>query len=1025
MDYLPGEYKMATTHPTMKKRVAALAVAAAVASMMTGPRTASAQSADATLRGSAAPNTEVVVANKTTGATRRTVVQADGTYVIVGLPAGEYTVTNGSVNEDITLTVATTAQLDLTALALEKVTISGQRIVETRTSEVGSIISHREIETVPAITRNFLEFADSIPGVIFTVDGQGNNSFHGGVQQAQNINVFVDGVSMKDFVQGGLAGQSGSNKNPNQGDPGNPFPQSAIDQYKVITSNYKAEYDQLASSGITVQTKSGTNQFHGDAFFDYTDEKLRRFTPAEFAAGAKQQGKTEEWGASLGGPIIQNHMHFFAALERKELTNPNSVYPSSGSGLTASQASALLPPGVGGEFGPTKNPFGESLFFAKLDFEPLESERIEVWYTRRAEHQISGAQQQTAASAATFFLNDNDRATLRWEHFGSTWSNEFKASYQNTHSEPDSSLTTPQYIYQYIVGTGTQELIATHGGTAWAQFANSQKGTTLQDDFTFNNLQWIGDHTLKAGVKFGSIKLKYQDAGQGSEFNFAVTSAGTAATPYDAQYTLVNPGKSNVANSSDQQYGFYLQDDWTIDKHWTINAGVRWDYEKVPSWQNFVTPQPIVASLLGPYSSSITNVTYAQAMAAGGINIHDYLSTGSNRKPQSDEWQPRLGFSFDINGDQEHVLFGGYGKSYDRNIYDLMSLELTKSALAEPTINFYGSPFANGGCATAANANPGSCVAFNPVYLTSLSALQGTSTSPYGEIDLINNHIKSPYSNQFSLGIRNKLGDWNSTVTIAQINSYDRLVGWLGNRSPTGQFLVPCSWTSSGYAPAWCGPNGNAPSLIPGNNLVLWDNAARDRNRTVLLEMEKPYTRESGWTTHIAYTYTDAWQSDGYGYSGNNNYQFDFARPSQFPLTRSQSAPRHRLVVTGSMDGDWGIVWGGKLTLATPIGTTSFMGCPTLTAPGCGGNWDYPIYGEPNDKFGEKNVDLSAAKTWDLWGGSRAYVRLDVLNVFNRFEYANYNWNPSYGTTSKPKFDDNGPIFGVPRTLKITAGASF
>ena len=415
--------------------VARMTVAAAVAAALMTPAAVLAQSADATLQGSATADSEVVVKNKNTGITRKTKAHADGTYTLLGLPPGEYTVTNGGTSLDVTLSVATTSQLDFTQ-ELREVVVSGARLVETRTSEVGTVISAREIETVPAITRNFLEFADSVPGVAFTVDGQGNTSFRGGAQEDENVNVFIDGISMKDFVQGGLVGQSGSEKNPNVGDPGNPFPQSAIAEYKVVTNNYSAEYDQLASAAISAQTKSGTNTFHGDVFGDFTNQNLRADTPAELASDTfnnpKASGsKTYEWGVTLGGPIIQDQMHYFADFERKSLSLPNVVYPSSASTLTAAQATALLPAGVGSQFGPTENPFSEDLFFGKLDYEPLESDRFELWDLSRNEHQLAGANGQVAASAATQYDSKNTRINLRWQHFGQNWENELKLAYQD------------------------------------------------------------------------------------------------------------------------------------------------------------------------------------------------------------------------------------------------------------------------------------------------------------------------------------------------------------------------------------------------------------------------------------------------------------------------------------------------------------------------------------------------------------------------------------------------------------------
>ena len=152
--------------------------------------------------------------------------------------------------------------------------MTGRRLNEVRTSEVGATVSQHQIETVPQMTRNFLEFADTVPGVVFAVDGKGTTSISGGAQNKNGVNLYIDGVGQKGYVRSGVSGQAGDTQ-------GNPFPQLAIGEYKVITSNYKAEYDQISSAAITASRRSGTNEFDGEAFGTYTADNLRARTPAE------------------------------------------------------------------------------------------------------------------------------------------------------------------------------------------------------------------------------------------------------------------------------------------------------------------------------------------------------------------------------------------------------------------------------------------------------------------------------------------------------------------------------------------------------------------------------------------------------------------------------------------------------------------------------------------------------------------------------------------------------------------------
>src|SRR5262245_12300878 len=259
------------------------------------PRDAAAQSSTATLRGKAPASTEVTATNTETGLTRRVQSSSDGTYVLVALPPGTYKVAAGAGTERVvTLAVASTATLDLAAKQenVAEVIVTGTRLAEVKTSEVGGGISLHQIETVPQITRNFLEFADAVPGMQFEVDAKGNTSIRSGTLGTGTTNVYIDGIGQKNYVRpSGLTGQAGADPlQDTRGDPGNPFPQLAIGEYKVITSNYKAEYDQVSGAAITAVTKSGTNEFESQAFMTYTEAGFRAETPAEKAAGTGKKG---------------------------------------------------------------------------------------------------------------------------------------------------------------------------------------------------------------------------------------------------------------------------------------------------------------------------------------------------------------------------------------------------------------------------------------------------------------------------------------------------------------------------------------------------------------------------------------------------------------------------------------------------------------------------------------------------------------------------------------------------------------
>lgn len=359
-----------------KRSLIASFVASAIASAG-APSVGWAQTADATLTGKVAPETEVTARNLATGATRRTKANAEGSYTLPGLPPGTYRVDAGPGTETaVTLTVASTATLDLGPAAaqapaepMQQVTVSARRLVEVKTPEVGATVSLQQIQTVPQLTRNFLEFADSVPGVAFSVDEKGNTSVRGGGQDLSAVNTYIDGVGQKNYIFGGTAGQNFSQ--------GNPFPQLAIGEYKVITSNYKAEFDQVTSAAITAETRSGTNQFHGEAFGTYTSDHFRAETPAESVANLKTPSKDKEFGFAIGGPIIQDQLHFFLTYEGKRFVTPIAVVP----GVTTVNnipITNLLPAVALAQLGPSDLPFKEDLFFGKIDWEMSDYDRVEL-----------------------------------------------------------------------------------------------------------------------------------------------------------------------------------------------------------------------------------------------------------------------------------------------------------------------------------------------------------------------------------------------------------------------------------------------------------------------------------------------------------------------------------------------------------------------------------------------------------------------------------------------------------------------
>ena len=382
----------------------------------------------------------IVATNTETGFVRRVQSEANGNYTVAGLPPGTYKVEvtgpTGAVARLVTLQVGQTASLDLGLAAaaqenIESVTVTATTLYETRTSEIATYVTPRQIEALPQNSRNFLAFADIVPGVQFATSADGATSeIRSGAQSSNGVNVFIDGVGQKNYVlRGGVSGQTLTR--------GNPFPQLAIGEYKVITSNYKAEFDQLSSAAIVAVTRSGTNEFESKAFFDHTAENWRASDPIEARAGRKAETEQEQYGLAVGGPIIRDKMHFFATYERKEFDTPKTI--SLGEGVPTSAVS----PDIQRLLGVVSAPFEEDLYFGKIDWSVGDDHLLELTGKRRTESEISNIGDRNTATFASDKQNDETRIDLRYQFTGARFLNDAHITYEDASFNPRPVTITP------------------------------------------------------------------------------------------------------------------------------------------------------------------------------------------------------------------------------------------------------------------------------------------------------------------------------------------------------------------------------------------------------------------------------------------------------------------------------------------------------------------------------------------------------------------------------------------------------
>ena len=337
-----------------------------------------------------------------TNQTRQVVTSASGAYVLAGLRPGPYHLTVARVGQ---ASQTRAIQMGIGQTLDASFTLGSQ----TRTSEVATNVSRQQVENLPTADRNFMSLAQLAPGTQLqneTVDGT-RKTFTAGAQGAEQVNVFIDGASYKnDILAGGVAGQDASR--------GNPFPRNAIREFRIITQNFKAEYQKASSAIITASTRSGTNRWETSAFLNYQDRELIALNSFQ---ALKAQGNLTyirprferlQFGANVGGPIIADRLHFFASFERNDQNRVRQVNIVPPAGFAALDSIDFA--GMNGEF---DEPFEATLLFGKLSFQHTPASFLELSYHLRDETDIRDFGNYTAYTAGSNFHNDVNTGVLK------------------------------------------------------------------------------------------------------------------------------------------------------------------------------------------------------------------------------------------------------------------------------------------------------------------------------------------------------------------------------------------------------------------------------------------------------------------------------------------------------------------------------------------------------------------------------------------------------------------------------------
>jgi len=568
-------------------------------------------------------NATVTITDTRTGATRTITTGAGGTFAATGLvTGGPYTVSTsadgfeGQTVSDITTTLQGNTNLTFALTSGGGViTVSASRVRLTQLAVgPGTSFAGEVLEAAPTFNRDIRDIIRMDPRVSLDRDDGGNGvdriSCLGGNDRGNAFT--VDGISQGDIY--GLNDTGFSSRS------STPLPYDAIRETQVQFAPFDVEFGNFTGCAINVVTQSGANQFHGGAFFEYSDSGMRGDTVAGRAVAPIEPDK--RWGAYLGGPIVPDRLFFFGAYEHQEAgqsqdDGPSGAgFPNEIASITAAnfdEFSDILSSVYGIDTGPlvTNRPFKNDRYFGRIDWQVADNHRLELTYQRLEESTTRADDFSTTATNAritglnTFYLSGTESNYYSGRLY-SQWNDAFSTEIRYSRSEiqdlqdpvgggeAQDANPIPRIIVGVTNGGVNGQLLA---GPGFSRSANDLK--TDVDAFRFLAKYEAGDHSLKFGAEWNRANLfnlfvqgatgtmyfrSLDDLRNGILSNGTVTNpsatqiVGGQAVGAEGNFTATGDVNDAAAAFKREIYSLYAQDDWQVTDALSAVLGVRVDW---------------------------------------------------------------------------------------------------------------------------------------------------------------------------------------------------------------------------------------------------------------------------------------------------------------------------------------------------------------------------------------------------------------------------------------------------------------
>ncbi len=585
--------------------------------------------------GALVPNVTVNATNRDTGFAKTAQTDGEGNYLFILLPPGNYVVevlaTQGfaaAKYENVLVTVGSKTSLVITLNAGGSENVvnveSGGQAVETTRSSISSTVDERRVQNLPTNGRNFLDFAVLTPGVVRDPTRSGDLAVGG--QKGTLNSIQIDGASSDNTFFGQSSGRIGSGRAPSQ------FSIDTVKEFQVNQNGFSAEFGRAAGAVINVVTKSGTNRITGSAFEFFRDESLNARNPNLVSANRpRPAGQINQFGGTVGGPIKKDKTFFFFAYEGQRSDLPNPV---------VLRSLPFAPIEAQNIIGPKAQPYDisreQDTFLAKIDVNL--NEKNQLWF-RFNNQDFTGTNLENAGtlSAEEHTGNSNVKTSTITSNWTTTltpnWINEFRFQYSRDREPGQANTNDPETSVTASAG-------GINDGTFNFGRNNFSPRETLINRYQFidNQTYLMGNHTLKYGADILIDRIFNFFPGLfGGSFTFTSYANLVAKTPSRFRQSFGGAGTTGgTTRPNNNEYGFFVQDDWHAAQNITVNLGLRYDYQRIkrPPIQN---PDPNLLS--------------------AGFDT-------SFRPSDKNNIAPRIGISYAFN--DKTVLRGGYGIFYGR-----------------------------------------------------------------------------------------------------------------------------------------------------------------------------------------------------------------------------------------------------------------------------------------------------------------------------------------------------------------------